>query len=118
MKRRLVAATLAAGTALSLSTATALEAHAETAQSVDTEILSPEHQKLVRMFETKGPGAVPNIERAGMLAAGSVNQGSSGERAYFMSQVGWTLLWTAVATGIVIAAIRVAEQAGLVKLLV
>ncbi|MGV0431685.1 hypothetical protein [Corynebacterium sp. 20_84] len=111
MKRRITAAALAAATALSLSVAPAAEA-----QTADDFRDAAEILKFLGYVGDKGTGAMPDTEGAGEMAAGSVKAGSSGKDAYYVSQVSWGLLWTALAATGVGAIALAAQKAGLVKL--
>lgn len=104
MKRRFLAAVLAATTALSLSEAPA---------QAQTE--SKQHNELIRLLETNGSGAMPNTELAGKIAGGSVNSGSSGSTAYYASQAGWGLFWVGLVGLVVVGLAQAAQQAGLVR---
>lgn len=108
MKRRLTAATIAAATALSL--AVAPTASAKTEEETALGALSFAYH-----LAKNGQGVIPATEGAGQLALGSIAAGSSGEQAYYASQVGWGLVWAAVAaTGIGAIAVA-AQRAGLIK---
>lgn len=111
MKRRITAAALAAATALSLSVAPAAEA-----QTADDYRKAAEAAELIKYITREGTGAMPNTKGAGKMAGGSVNAGSSGKDAYYVSQVSWGLLWTALAATGVGAIAFAAQKAGLVKL--
>lgn len=111
MKRRLTAGVLAAATALSLSVAPAANA-----QTWDEMMAGLNAVEALAYLGAEGTGTMPKTGPALEMLGGSVEAGSSGKQAYYATQVGWGLLWTALAATGVGALALAAQQLGLVKL--
>lgn len=71
-----------------------------------------EKRKLDKKLEDEGYGAAPKTDGAKDMIVGSVEQGSSADQAYKATQAGWILTWIAVAAAGLGAIGFVADQAG------
>lgn len=131
--KRIVAAGVAAATALSLAAvpAQAAEESNEFIGGVRKAVEGPkgvveetlegaeegarqgvEKRKLDKKLEDEGYGAAPKTDGAKDMIVGSVEQGSSADQAYKATQAGWILTWIAVAAAGLGAIGLVADQAG------
>ena len=132
--KRIVAAGVAAATALSLAAvpAQAAEGSNEFIEDVRKAVEGPkgvvedtlegaeegarqgvQKRKLDKKLEDEGYGAAPKTDGAKDMIVGSVEQGSSADQAYKATQAGWILTWVAVAAAGLGAIGFVANQAGL-----
>ena len=131
--KRIVAAGVAAATALSLAAvpAQAAEGSNEFIEDVRKAVEGPkgvvedtlegaeegarqgvQKRKLDKKLEDEGYGAAPKTDGAKDMIVGSVEQGSSADQAYKATQAGWILTWIAVAAAGLGASGFVADQAG------
>lgn len=131
--KRIVAAGVAAATALSLAAvpAQAAEGSNEFIEDVRKAVEGPkgvvedtlegaeegarqgvQKRKLDKKLEDEGYGAAPKTDGAKDMIVGSVEQGSSADQAYKATQAGWILTWIAVAAAGLGAIGFVADQAG------
>ncbi len=131
--KRIVAAGVAAATALSLAAvpAQAAEGSNEFIEDVRKAVEGPkgvvedtlegaeegarqgvQKRKLDKKLEDEGYGAAPKTDGAKDMIVGSVEQGSSADQAYKATQASWILTWIAVAAAGLGAIGFVADQAG------